>query len=117
VTRLTGAMLFVADLPAMEAFYRDAVGLAPIEQTRLEDWIEFDTGETRFALHAVPAHFGVKGSPVPREAEGCKLILAVENLATARERLIAAGATIIERPWSGWDFADPEGNVLGVTQR
>lgn len=112
--RLDGAMLFVVDLAAMEAFYRDVVGFTPIEDTRLDDWVEFDTGATRFALHAIPAHFGVQSSPAPRETAGCKLILAVDDLAAARGRLSAAGATILDRPWGGWDFADPEGNVIGV---
>lgn len=115
--QLAGAMLFVVDLGAMEAFYRDVVGFVPVEETRLDDWLEFDTGETRFALHAIPAHIGAKASPTPRESEGCKLILAIDDLAAARERMAAAGATILDRPWGGWDFADPEGNVLGVTQR
>ncbi len=117
MTQLAGAMLFVVDLAAMEAFYRDAVGFVPVEATRLDDWVEFDTGATRFALHAIPAHYGAKASPDPRETEGCKLILAVDDLAAARARLAAAGATILDRPWGGWDFADPEGNVLGVKER
>ncbi|KRA80342.1 VOC family protein [Altererythrobacter sp. Root672] len=113
--QLAGAMLFVVDLPAMTAFYRDVVGFAPIEETRLDNWVEFDTGETHFALHAIPREVGVKPSPTPRETGGCKLILAVDDLAAARERLSSAGATILDRPWGGWDFADPEGNVVGVT--
>ena len=117
MTRLSNAMLFVADLPAMTAFYRDVVGFPPIEDTRLDDWIEFDTGETRFALHAIPAHLGVAGSPEPRETQSCKLIVALGEPAAARDRLAAAGATILERPWGGWDFADPEGNVVGVAAR
>ena len=115
--RLDGAMLFVVDLAAMEAFYRDAVGFMPISDTRLDDWVEFDTGTTRFALHAIPAHFGAQASSTPRETAGCKLILAVDDLSAARERLTAAGATILDRPWGGWDFADPEGNVIGVRER
>jgi catechol 2,3-dioxygenase-like lactoylglutathione lyase family enzyme len=107
-------MLFVVDLAAKEAFYRDAVGFVPVEDTRLPDWVEFDTGTTRFALHAIPAHFGARASSAPRESAGCKLILAVDDLAVARDRLTAAGATILDRPWGGWDFADPEGNVIGV---
>lgn len=113
---LSGAMLFVVDLAAMEAFYRDVVGFSPIEATRLDDWVEFDTGTTRFALHAIPARFGATASRTPREREGCKLILGVDDLVAARERLAGAGATILERPWGGWDAADPEGNVLGVRQ-
>ena len=112
--RFAQAMLFVVDLPAMTAFYRDTVGFAPVEDTRLDDWVEFETGDARFALHAVPPHLGVTASPAPRESAGCKLILAVDDLDAARERLTDAGATILDRPWGGWDFADPEGNVLGV---
>jgi catechol 2,3-dioxygenase-like lactoylglutathione lyase family enzyme len=115
--QLAGAMLFVVDLAAMEAFYRDTIGFVPVEDTRLGDWLEFDTGDTRFALHAIPSHIGAKASPGPRETAGCKLILAADDLAAARERLAAAGATIIDRPWGGWDFADPEGNVWGVSAR
>ena len=117
MTRLSNAMLFVADLPAMTAFYRDVVGFPPIEDTRLDDWIEFDTGETRFALHAIPAHLGVRPDPTPRETAGCKLILEVENADVELDRLNAAGVTILHRPWGGWDFADPEGNVIGVSER
>jgi catechol 2,3-dioxygenase-like lactoylglutathione lyase family enzyme len=115
--RLDGAMLFVADLAAMEAFYRDAVGFASVEATRLDDWVEFDTGATRFALHAIPANIDARPSPGPRETAGCKLILAVDDLQDARERLAAAGATILDRPWGGWDFADHEGNVVGIRER
>ena len=43
--------------------------------------------------------------------------LALGEPAAARDRLAAAGATILERPWGGWDFADPEGNVVGVAAR
>lgn len=114
-THLDGAMLFVAELEPMVSFYRDAVGFTPIDATRREDWVEFDTGSTRFALHRIPPHFGVTPSPAPRETQSCKLILATADLAAARERLVAAGATILDRPW-GWDFADPEGNVLGISQ-
>jgi catechol 2,3-dioxygenase-like lactoylglutathione lyase family enzyme len=115
--QLDGVMLFAAELEPMLAFYRDVVGFRPIEETRLDDWVEFDTGGTRFALHQIPRHIDVGPSPTPRENGGCKPILAVDDLAAARVRLTAAGATILERPWGGWDFADPEGNVLGVTQR
>jgi len=115
--RLSGAMLFAVDFEAMTAFYRDVVGFTPVAETRLDDWVEFDTGSTRFALHAIPAHVGAKASAAPRETGGCKLILAVDDLTTARERLAVAGATILDRPWGGWDFADPEGNVIGVTER
>lgn len=115
--RLDGVMLFAAELEAMVAFYRDVVGFRPIEETRLGDWVEFDTGGAAFSLHQIPRHIGVLPSPTPRETGSCKPVVAVEDLAVARERLAAAGATILDRPWGGWDFADPEGNVMGVRER
>jgi catechol 2,3-dioxygenase-like lactoylglutathione lyase family enzyme len=116
MARLDGVMLFVAELEPMVAFYRDGVGFAPVEETRVADWVEFDTGGAAFSLHQIPRDLGVRSSPRPRETGSCKPILAVDDLAAARERLAAAGATILDRPWGGWDFADPEGNVLGVRQ-
>jgi len=116
MTRLDGVVLFVAELEPMVAFYRDALGFTPIERTRMADWVEFDTGGAAFSLHQIPAHPGVKPSPVPRETGTCKPIVAVDDLVAARERLAAAGATILDRPWGGWDFADPEGNVLRAKQ-
>lgn len=115
--RLSGVMLFVADLDAQTAFYRDVIGFRPVEETRLDDWVEFDTGVTRFALHAIPAHFGVRPDPTPRGTQSCKLIVEVENADVELDRLSAAGVTILHRPWGGWDFADPEGNVIGVRER
>jgi catechol 2,3-dioxygenase-like lactoylglutathione lyase family enzyme len=115
--RLDGVMLFAAELEPMVAFYRDALGFRPNEDTRLEDRVEFDTGGARFTLHQIPRHIGVTPSPIPREMATCKPILAVDDLAAARERLTTAGATILDRPWGGWDFVDPEGNVLGVSER
>ena len=114
--RLAGVTLFAAELGPMIAFYRDGLGFTPNAATRLPDWVEFDTGSARFTLHQIPHDIGGEPSPTPRETASCKPVLAVENLAAARVRLEAAGATILDRPWGGWDFADPEGNVLGVTE-
>lgn len=114
--RLSGAMLFAADLEAQTTFYRDVIGFRPVEATRRADWVEFDTGATRFALHAIPAQLGAHPDPAPREAQSCKLILEVDNADVELDRLNAAGVTILHRPWGGWDFSDPEGNVIGVRQ-
>lgn len=47
--RLNYAIKFVSDMDAAVAFYRDALGLT----LRFESpfWSEFETGETRLALH------------------------------------------------------------------
>ena len=115
--RLDQAMLFAADLERMAAFYEQVLGFTPVAQTRSAEWVEFETGGARLALHAIPADAGVVASPAPRETQSCKLLLAVDDLAAERGRLTAAGVTIIERPWGGWDIADPEGNVLGIMER
>ena len=47
--RLNYAIKFVSDMDAAVAFYRDTLGLAPLFQSPF--WSEFDTGETKLALH------------------------------------------------------------------
>lgn len=47
--RLNYAIKFVSDMEAAVAFYRDALGLVPLFQSPF--WSEFDTGETKLALH------------------------------------------------------------------
>ena len=47
--RLNYAIKFVSDMEAAVAFYRDTLGLTPGFQSPF--WSEFDTGETRLALH------------------------------------------------------------------
>lgn len=47
--RLTYAIKFVSDMEAAVAFYRDKLGLSVRFQSPF--WSEFETGETRLALH------------------------------------------------------------------
>jgi catechol 2,3-dioxygenase-like lactoylglutathione lyase family enzyme len=47
--RLNYAIKFVSDMDAAVAFYRDALGLTLLYQSPF--WSEFDTGETKLALH------------------------------------------------------------------
>ena len=117
--RFEQAMLFVVDLERMTAFYRDVLGLEPIQATRLEDWIEFHPqGGAPFALHAIPGHIAaninVPSPPVPRAQSFCKLIFLADDLDAERARLEGLGVMILHRPWGGWDAVDPEGNVFGV---
>ena len=119
--RFERAMIFVVDLERMVAFYRDVLGLRPIEATRHPDWVEFETaGGAPFALHAIPAQIArdiaVPSPPVPREQGSCKLTFAASDLAAERARLEGLGAMILDRPWGGWEVVDPEGNVLGVRE-
>ncbi len=120
--RFERGMLFVVDLARMEAFYREVMGMIPIEATRTDDWIEFETdGGAPFALHAIPAQIAVgiqvSSPPAPREQGSCKLTFTTSNATAERARLKAQGVIILDRPWGDWDVVDPEGNVIGVRPR
>jgi len=99
-------MIFVVDLERMTAFYRDVMGLEPVEATRREDWVEFETdGGAPFSLHAIPAAIagGVEtpSPPVPRDQASCKLTFVAADLAAERTRLQGLGVTVLDRPWGG----------------
>lgn len=114
--QFAGAMIFVRDLAAMERFYRDAIGLVPVEATRHPDWVEF-AGSARFSLHQIPQHILAGLPPLsgePRETGATKLSFSVANLATEVARLRGLGVRVIERPWGSFDFVDPEGNISGL---
>lgn len=115
---LDQAMLFVKDLRQMTAFYRDVMGFEPVEETRLEDWVELRTGGgAGLSLHAIPADLAgtadIPSPPRPRETSPCKLIFTVDNLQAEQARLRERGVVLLDRPWGGWDAVDPEGNVIG----
>ncbi|MBV8843412.1 MAG: VOC family protein [Bryobacterales bacterium] len=118
--RLSRAMLFVKDLPRMTAFYRDRLGLQAIEETRLDDWVEFDAGGARFALHSIPAHLAagieISSPPIAREKNPVKLIFEVDDVEWERERLRGLGVPMIQRPWGASDGVDPEGNIFQISQ-
>jgi catechol 2,3-dioxygenase-like lactoylglutathione lyase family enzyme len=119
--RLNHAMIFVKDLPGMNAFYSRALKLQPIEETRLDNWVEFDTGSARFSLHAIPAHIAsgieISSPPQPREKNPVKLFFEVDDVASERKRLEAMGVTIIERPWGAVECVDPEGNIFQINAK
>ena len=109
-------MLFVSDLPRMAAFYSDILGLKRIDETRLENYVEFDAGEATFALHAIPieARCIISAPPQPRENNPVKLSFQVQDVRAECEKLKQSGVTIIQRPWGAYDGVDPEGNVFGI---
>ena len=117
--RLLGAMIFVKDLPRMAAFYETSLGLQPIQETRMDAWVEFDAGGSRFALHAIPASIAaeieIASPPQPRERNPVKLTFEIEDLDAEIRRLTALGVAIFHRPWGTVDGMDPEGNIFQIT--
>src|SRR5215471_13607668 len=103
----------------MTAFYADFLGLSVIAETRMDTWVEFETGSTRFSLHAIPAEIlaGIPPSslaPKPRESSPTRLDFSVADLESERARLESLGVPILVRPWGSYDAVDPEGNVFGL---
>ena len=117
--RLNRVMIYVKDIDRMTAFYGNALGLKPIEETRMEDWVEFEAGATKFALHAIPFKIAdqieISSPPRPREENPVKLSFAADDVASERERLESLGVPIMQRPWGAYDGIDPEGNIFGIT--
>jgi catechol 2,3-dioxygenase-like lactoylglutathione lyase family enzyme len=115
---LQGVMLFVKDLDRMTAFYRDVVELAPVEETRLDNWVEFKGDGTRFSLHAIPLSIAssiqIDSPPRPREQGGVKLTFAVRDANATRARIAAMGLPLLARPWGDTEAVDPEGNVFAL---
>ena|SRR6185436_11084377 len=117
--RLDGTMLFVKDLDRMTAFYRDILGLQPIEDTRLENWVEFMGDGGRFSLHAIPAAIAtgiyIDSPPRAREQGSTKLTFAVQNVDATLEKIEQMGLPLLRRPWGGTEAVDPEGNVFALS--
>jgi len=116
--RLNRAMLYVKDIDRMAAFYTNTLGLKPIEETRMKNWVEFEAGGARFALHAIPPEIAdrieILSPPRPRETNPVKLSFAVDDVASERQRLESLGVPIVQRPWGSYEGIDPEGNIFGI---
>ena len=110
-------MLFVKDLPRVTAFYRDVLGLQPIEETRLPDWVEFRGDGARFSLHAIPSSIAagipIESPPRAREQGAAKLTFSVRDVEAALGAIEAMGLALLKRPW-GVEAVDPEGNVFAL---
>lgn len=116
--RLSQAMIYVKDMDRMALFYGNTLGLPAIEETRTEQWVEFDTGATRFALHVIPAeiakHIELSTPPEARESNPVKLSFSVDDAAAEAQRLESLGVPVVERSWGSFNGIDPEGNIFGI---
>jgi hypothetical protein len=90
----------------------------PIEETRLENWAEFEAGTTTLALHAIPSEFAdqieISSPPRPREKDPVKWSFEVDHVASERQPLESLGVPVVQRPWGSYDGMDPEGNIFGI---
>lgn len=107
----------------MKGFYQQVLGVQPVHTEWMDSWALFDTGGTRFALHAIPVEIArdieLSSPPKPREASPVKLIFAVDDVPGERNRLEVMGITMVQRPWQNaaeeCDGIDPEGNIFQIS--
>ena len=111
-------MLFVKDLDRMIAFYSQVLGMRTIAETRRPDWVELESGGSRFSLHAIPAQSAsgitIDSPPVPRERSAVKLTFAVTDVDRTLAQIESMGLPLLRRPWGSVEATDPEGNVFGL---
>ena len=112
-------ILYVQNMGAMVAFYRDKLGLAVESPADLEDysgesWVLLDAGATKLALHS--GGQGRTGADTPM------IVFAVADVAASRavlvERGVAFGEPFAAAP--GITVAhgkDPEGNPIALEER
>jgi catechol 2,3-dioxygenase-like lactoylglutathione lyase family enzyme len=120
-------IIFAKEMAPMISFYRDVLGLTPLEsEYPPEEWQRFGTGgECELALHAISAPWrdGIEIGDPPEARRGApsKVVLRVDELAPARDELSAKGVRFVnEGLWSDssiqFDILDPEGNVLQLSK-
>ena len=112
VSKVRGALIFVEDIEAELAFYRDVIGLRLLYRT--PKFVRFDaTQGTSLSLIA-----GGIASPEPKDFRHGGVVpeIIVDNLRLAMQRLDGAGVRhedVVRTDWGQFCFLwDPEGNPL-----
>ena len=112
VQKVRGALIFVEDIEAELAFYRDVVGLRLLYRT--PRFVRFDaTQGTSLALIA-----GGHASATPKDFRQGGVVpeVIVDNLELAIRRLEGAGVrheSVVRTDWGQFAFLwDPEGNPI-----
>ncbi|MBD3675409.1 MAG: VOC family protein [Planctomycetaceae bacterium] len=109
-------ILYVRDMPAQVAFYRDVLGLEISSPAGLDDyseqyWVVFETGQCSLALH---------GGGEQRFGEDApKFVFKADDIEQVRDELLARNVSVseIHSPSPGVQVADckdPEGNVFSI---
>jgi lactoylglutathione lyase len=122
--RIDYVILFVADLEASIAFYRDVVEL-PFK-LRGHGYAEFATEGTRFALFErakLPELIGPDpGGAEPPTGPSAEVVILVDDVDREAGRLSAAGIAVLaeptDRPWGHrtLHIGDPDGHVVELAQ-
>ncbi len=119
--QLSQVMLFVVDLPRMQAFYADLLGM-PVLSTE-PGFVRLGSPGAALALHAIPAEYaGAMTEPATaREDTAIKPCFRVDDVSAEHTRLVGLGVPM--RPLHQHDALaycdgiDPEGNVFQLSSR
>ena len=115
----------VRDLPALEAFYTEVLGLPVLRRWPMADderrdrsvWLDLGSGAFLALERTAEAELAREGARAER-THGC-LMIALRITAAARPdweaRLAAAGVTVVHRTDYTLYVADPEGNRIGLS--
>ena len=101
-------ILFVKDMKAVTAFYRDVVGLTPDEEQPFPErrFFRFDTGQCKLCLHS---------SSKPNDGRQ-KIVFHVESVSAVHQNLKAKGLRLKplknEDGLGCFDISDPENNKV-----
>jgi catechol 2,3-dioxygenase-like lactoylglutathione lyase family enzyme len=112
-------ILFVEDVPRMQAFYERVLHLPVI--TAEPGWVRLDAGGAVLALHAIKAGPALPEPPPERVDSNIKVCFRVDDVDGERAALVAAGVRMRDvHRYQGVAFCDgidPEGNVFQITTR
>jgi catechol 2,3-dioxygenase-like lactoylglutathione lyase family enzyme len=112
VTKVRGALIFVEDIEAEMAFYRDIIGLRLLYRT--PKFVRFDATQGTSLSLILGGH--ASGEPKDFRHGGVVPEMIVDNLRLALERLDRAGVrheAVVRTDWGQFCFLwDPEGNPL-----
>ena len=121
VESLGYVILYVRDLEASVAFYRDVVGL-PFK-LRDAGYAEFVTGETRFGLLERTRASDLIGREPTEGGLAGEVLFLFEDVDAEAERLRGLGVDFlsgpVDQPWGHrtLHFLDPEGFVVELAQK
>jgi lactoylglutathione lyase len=119
VDQVNYVILYVSDLPASIAFYRDVVGL-PFKFVDA-GYAEFATRGTRFALYERRRAEWLVGAPVA-PGPAAEVVFLVEDVDEQARQLAVRGVPLLsppaDRPWGHRTvhIADPDGFVVEFAQ-
>ena len=114
---LARVIIFTHNMAKMTTFYRDQLGLAAHVDPEYDatEWIEFDAGATRIALHKAHGKGGGK------ETCAHKIAFYAKNVAATRAALLKKKVKLGEVKIFGklvmCDGVDPDGNKIQISNR